>query len=74
MDELKLKLTTNFMRGILAKIIAKAIQKKLGCNIDILVNQISVTAVDGKVHLHADVDAETTNENFMKVIKSIGLD
>lgn len=74
MDELKLNLTTKFMRGILAKLMAKAIRKKLGCNIDILINQISVTAVDGKVHIHADVDGETTNEDLMKMVKTIGLD
>lgn len=74
MDELKLNLTTNWMRGIIAKFIAKAIRKKLGCDIDILVNQVSVTATNGKVHIHADVDAETTNEDLMKMIKTIGLD
>lgn len=74
MDELKLNLTTKFMRGILAKLMAKVIRKKLGCNIEILINQISVTAVDGKVHIHADVDGETTNEDLMKMVKTIGLD
>lgn len=74
MDELKLNLTTNFMKNMIAKIAAKAIRKKLGCDIDILVNKVSVTAVDGKIHVHADVDAETTNENLMKLIKKVGLD
>lgn len=74
MDELKLNLTTKFMRGILAKFIAKAIRKKLGCNVDILINQISVTAVDGKVHIHADIDGETTNDDLIKMVKTIGLD
>lgn len=74
MDELKLSLTTKFMRGILAKFIAKSIRKKLGCNIDILVNQISVTAIDGKMHVHVDVDGEMTNEDLMKMVKVIGLD
>lgn len=74
MDELKLNLTTKFMKSIVAKFIARAIRKKLGCQIDVLVNQISVTAVDGKIHIHADLDAETTNEDLMKMVKTIGLD
>lgn len=74
MDELKLNLTTKFMRGILAKCIAKTIRKKLGCNMDVLINEIKITAVDGKIHIHADVDGETTNEDLMKMIKAIGLD
>lgn len=74
MDELKLNLTTKFMRGILAKLIAKSIRKKLGCNVDILINEVKITAVDGKVHIHADLDGETTNEDLMKMVKTIGLD
>lgn len=74
MDELKLSLNTKFMKGIVSKLIAKAVRKKLGCDIDILVNQVNVTAIDGKIRIHADVDAETTNEEVVKLIKSIGLE
>lgn len=74
MDELKLKLSTKFMRGIVAKLIAKAIYKKLGYKVDILLNEIEVRTEDGKVRLHANVDAEVTNEDFAKIIESIGLD
>lgn len=74
MDELKLNLTTNWMKGIIAKIIAKAIRKKLGCDIDILINNVSVKAADGKIQIHVDIDAETTGKDFMKLIKNVGLD
>ena len=74
MDELKLKLSTKFMRGIVANIISKAIYKKVGYNIDILLNAIEVKNEDGKIRIHADVDAEVSNDEFVKIIKSIGLD
>lgn len=74
MDELKVKLSTRFMRNIVTKIIAKTIFKKFGYKVDIQLNKIEVEAIDGKVYLHVDVDAETTNEDFAKIIKSIGLD
>lgn len=74
MDELKLKLSTKFMRGIVAKLISKALVKKLGYEIDILLNEIEVKAEDGKVHLHIDADAEIENSEFMKILKSIGMD
>lgn len=74
MDILKINLGTNFMRNTIAKIIRKVIKKKTGSEIDVLVNQISVTSTDGKIHVHADIDAEMTNQEFMKLIKSIGLD
>ena len=74
MDELKLNLSAGFMRSMIAKIIARAIRKKLGCDIDILINNISVQAKEGKIRIHADLDAETSNENFIKMIKTIGWD
>ena len=74
MDELKMKLSSKFMKGIVTKIIAKAIEKKLGYKIDILLNEIDVTAKDGKVHLHIDADVETTHDEFKKMLKSSGLD
>lgn len=74
MDVLKINLGTNFMRNTIAKIIKKLVKKKTGSEIDILINQISVTSTDGKIHIHADIDAEMTNQEFMKLIKSIGLD
>lgn len=74
MDELKLKLSTKWMRNIVTKLISKAIFKKTGYQIDIRINQIEVENVNGKIYLHADLDAETTNEEFAKIIKSIGLD
>ena len=71
MDELKLNLTSKFMKGIVTKILAKMIKNQLGYDIDIELNDIHVVAKDGKVHLHADVDAEITNEQFGDLIKDL---
>lgn len=73
MDELKLKLSTKFMRGIVANLLSKFISKQVGCKIDIQLNEIEVKTEDGKIHIHANVDAETNNEDVVKIIKSIGL-
>lgn len=74
MDELKLKLSTKFMRGIVAKLISKAILKNVGYNIDIQLNEIEVETKDGKIRLHINVDAELDNNEFTKIIKGIDLD
>ena len=74
MDVLKLKLSTKFMRDMVAKLIAKALQKKLGYNIDILLNEIEVKNEDGKIHIHVNADAEVNNDEFVKIVKSIGMD
>ena len=72
MDEMKLKLSTKFMRGIVANLISNAILKKVGYDIDVQLNEVHVTTENGKIKLHANVDAEVTNEEFVKIIKSIG--
>ena len=74
MDELKLKLSTKFMRGIVAKLIAKSLFKKFGCEVNVQINEIEISSHDGKVYLHANVDGEVTNDDFKKIIKSIGMD
>lgn len=74
MDELKLNITTAFMKNLIAKTIAKMIQKKLGYSLDILLNQIEIKATDGKIRIHIDADAVTTNDDLLKIIKGAGLD
>lgn len=73
MDELKLRLSTKFMRNMVAKIISKLIFKKLGFHVNILLNKIEVENIDGQIVMHIDVDAETTNEDFVKILNITGL-
>lgn len=74
MDVLKLKLSTKFMRGMVATLISKALNKKLGYNIDVLLNEIEVKNENGKILIHVDADAEVDNGEFVKILKSIGMD
>lgn len=73
MDELKLVLSTKFMKGLITKIIKKAILKKTGYEIDIQINKIAVETIDGKVTLHMDADASVNSEDFVGIVKDIGL-
>lgn len=74
MDALKLNLSTKWMKGIVTKLISKIILKKFGYNVDIQLNEIGVEVINGKAHIHLDVDAEVDNGELMKIVKSIGLD
>ena len=71
MDELKLNLSSKFMRGIVTKLMAKVIYKKTGYKIEVELNSINVEVINGKAHIHADVDAEIDNEELMKIVKTI---
>lgn len=74
MDELKLKLSTKFMRGVVANLLSKAIYKKIGYNIDIQIDELEVKNEGGKIILHANLDAEVKNHEFVAILKTIGLD
>ena len=74
MDEMKLKLSTKFMRGMVSKLIAKALYKKLGYKVDIQLNDINVEFIDGETSIHADVDLRLDKEEFTKLIKSTNSD
>ena len=74
MDELKLKLSTKFMRGIVAKLIKRAIFKQTGYQVDIQINEIAIETKDGKIHLHTSVDADVDYEDFRNILESVNMD
>lgn len=74
MDEMKLKLSTRFMRGIVSKIISRSIYKKLGYRVDIQLNELDVNIIDGETTINANVEAKVQSNEFMKIMKSIGMD
>lgn len=74
MDEMKLRLNTKFMRNIAAKLIAKAIYKKVGYKVDIQLNDLDISIIDGETKISANVEASVNSKEFMKIIKNIGLD
>lgn len=71
MDELKMKLSTKFMRSIVSKLIAKAIYKKIGYKVDIQLNDLDISVIDGDANINANVEVKINNEEFMKIMKSI---
>lgn len=74
MDEMKIKLSTRLMRGFVSKLIAKAIYKKTGYKVDIRLNELDVKVIDGEANIATNLEVKIDNEEFMKIIKSIGLD
>lgn len=74
MDEMKAKLTTRFMRGIVSKLIAKAIYKKYGYKVDIQLNDLDISVIDGETNINTNVEVRLNSGEFVKIMKSIGLD
>ena len=67
MDEMKLNLTTMFMRGI----ITKFIRKKLGCDVDLRLNNVHITSKDGEVFLRLDAEASIAHSDLIKIVNKI---
>lgn len=74
MDEMRLKLSTKLMRGIIAKLISKAIYKKFGYKVDIQLNDLDLHIVDGETKISTNVDVSVDSKEFMKILNGIGMD
>ena len=71
MDEMKI--VSKFTRGIISKAIKMIVHKKTGYDINIQLNDVTTAIIDGKTHLHVDLDAEVDKEELIKILKNIGL-
>ena len=74
MDELRVKLTTKFMKNMTAKWIAKTIRKKYGYKIDIQLNDIDISSFNGNTDVKLNVEMKLNSDEFKKIMETIGLD
>ena len=71
MDEMKLKLTTKFMRGIVSKLIERSIYKKYGYRVNIQLNDLDISVVDGETTINTNVEAKISSEEFKKMMTKL---
>ena len=71
MDMLKLKISTKFMKGFVAKVVSKKIYEKLGCKVDIQFKDIEIDTKDGDVIIHVDVDGKINKTEFERLLETI---
>ena len=74
MDIMKLRLSTKFMRSIVAKIAAKVISKKLGFKPEIQLNEIDIEKIGDKILIHLNVDAQITDKDLLKITRLANLE
>ena len=70
MDELKIAINSAFMKRIIKIVLSKVIEKKLGYQIDIQINEIKADVSGGVVKLTLDIDGQTTTDELSKLLKS----
>lgn len=71
MDEMKIKLGSKFMRGMVSKIVSKLIYKKTGYKVDIQLNDLDVSVINGDTTVKVNMEAKLKSEEFNKIIKSL---
>jgi hypothetical protein len=49
------------------------IRKKFRYDVELKLNEVNATVIDGKTHVHLDVDAELEKDELIKILKNIGL-
>lgn len=72
MDELKIR--TLFGRALISRILKSVLKKNLGCDIDIMLNDLSVTIRDGKAHFCVNAEGGIGVSDISRILKKSGLD
>ena len=74
MDEMVINLRTKFMRKVVSKLISKAIKSKAGYEVDIQFEELNANFDGGGIMVKANLEAKMSKDEFMKILKSQGLD
>ena len=74
MDEMRIKLSTSFIRGIVSKLIARSIYKKYGYKVNIKLEDLDVWFIDGDTTVKLNVEAKLKSEDFKRIMKTIDQD
>lgn len=74
MDEMRIKLSTSFIKNIVSKLISKVIYKKYGYKVNIRIDDLDIWAIDGETSVKLNVEAKLGSDEFKKIMKSIDKD
>ena len=69
LDEIKIKLGSSFMRGIVSKLIAKSIYKKYGYKVTIRLDDLDIWSIDCDTSVKINAEIKMNSEEFRKMIK-----
>ena len=74
MDMLILKLSTKFMKGVVAKIISNKAYIQFGYKFNIQLNDVQIDMISGDVRLHVDADVKMNKTEFERLMEELGED
>lgn len=62
---------TDFMKNIISRLIHKVLKKKVGHDVEIQINELAIIDKDEKVHVHLNIDAETSMKELDEILKGV---
>lgn len=74
MDEMRMKLSSKFMRNIASKMISRAIYKKTGCKVNIQINDLDAWVIDGDTTVKLNAEVKLKSNDFNKIMESFDVD
>ena len=69
-----INLKSKFMRKVVSKLLSKSIKSKTGYEIDLQFDELNASFEDGEITVKANLEAKMSKDEFMKILKSQGLD
>ena len=69
-----INLKSKFMRKVVSKLLSKVIKSKTGYEIDVQFDELNASFEDGEITVKANLEAKMSKDEFMKILKSQGLD
>lgn len=67
MDEMKAKMTSRLMCGIIEKLLVSGLKKKFGFTPTISIKEIEVNLVGGNLYFHLDIDGRIGEYDLLKI-------
>lgn len=74
MDEMMIRLKTKFMRKLVSKLLSREIKSKTGFEVELQLNEFDAVFEDGDVTINANLEVKMNKQEFMRILKSKGLD
>ena len=74
MDELRVKLSTKFMKGIVSKWIARTIRKTYGYKVDVNLDEFDLSSFNCDTTIKAKIEIKINSKEFMKMLNEFDLD
>ena len=69
-----INLKSKFMRKVVSKLLSKSIKSKTGYEINVQFDELNASFEDGEITVKANLEAKMSKDEFMKILKSQGLD